>query len=329
MRNAKIISSGAYAPENIIPNSYFDDLLGVNVSEWLEEVVHINNRRWVSDNESTSDVAYEAAKVCIDASGVDVKDIDLIILATDTPDYISPSTASVLQNKLGCVHAGSFDMNTACAGFVTALDTASKYIKADENYNNVLVIGAYVMSEFLDKTDKKTVTLFADGAGAVMLQSTQNSDVGYQASKLMTMGQYADWMGIYGGGTRNPISQTVLENKDHRLKFVKKFPPEINPETWSQMALYMNDVLHKRSEDVDQYFITQININSIWETMDILAQPHDKAHTIMHEYGYTGSACIPMAFHDTWTKGKVKEGDLVYFIGSGGGLAFASAAFVL
>ena len=86
MRNAKIISSGAYAPENIIPNSYFDDLLGVNVSEWLEEVVHINNRRWVSDNESTSDVAYEAAKVCIDASGVDVKDIDLIILATDTPD---------------------------------------------------------------------------------------------------------------------------------------------------------------------------------------------------------------------------------------------------
>lgn len=329
MRNAKIISSGAYAPSNNIPNSYFDELLEINVSEWLEEVVHIKNRRWVSDNQSTSDIAYEAAKECIDASNIDVKDIDLIILATDTPDYISPSTASVLQNKLGCINAGSFDMNTACAGFVTALDTASKFIKADKNYNNVLVIGAYVMSKFLDKTDKKTVTLFADGAGAVILQATENMDIGYQTSQLKTMGQYAEWMGIYGGGTQNPISESVIKNNDHRLKFVKKFPPEINPQTWSQMALHMNKTLDKKPEDINQYFVTQININSIWQTMDILGEPREKAHTIMHDYGYTGSACIPMAFHDAWKNGKVKEGDLVYFIGSGGGLAFASAAFIL
>lgn len=329
MRNAKIVSSGAYAPDNIIPNSYFDTLLGTNVSEWLEEFVKINNRRWVSDGQSTSDVAYEAAKECLDNADIGLEDIDLIILATDTPDYISPSTASVLQDRLGCVNAGTFDINTACAGFVTALDMATKYIKADDSYNNILVIGAYVMSRFLDKSDKKTVTLFADGAGAVLLQATTDTNIGYQASELKTMGQYAGWMGIYGGGTKNPISDEVVENKDHKLKFVKKFPPEINPNTWSLMAKNLNEKIGRKSSDVDQYFVTQININSIWETMDLLKVPRDKAHTIMHEYGYTGSACIPMAFNDAWKKGKIGQGDLVYFIGSGGGLAFASAAFIL
>ena len=329
MRNAVIVSSGASAPENIVPNSYFDDLLGVNVSDWLEEFVKIYNRRWVSEDQSTVDLAYEASVECLEGANVSPEDIDLIILATDTPEYISPSTASVLQHKLGCVNAGTFDINTACAGFVTALDTGVKYIKSDENYNNVLVIGAYVMSKYLDKTDKKTVTLFADGAGAVLLQSTSNEERGYKGSQLRTMGQYAGWMGIYGGGTRNPLSGEAVKNKEHKLKFVKKFPPEINPNTWSEMAKYLNTKTGKSSKEVDQYFLTQININSIWETMDILDVPRDKAHTIMHEFGYTGSACIPMAFHDAWQKGKVGKGDLVYFIGSGGGLAFASAAFVL
>lgn len=329
MANAKIISCGAYAPDNVIPNTYFDDYLGVNVSDWLEEVVKIHERRWLPEGQTTSDMAMEASKLCLERANLTAEDLDLIIVATDTPDFISPSTASVLQNKIGAVKAGTFDINTACAGFVTALITGSNYIKSDNQYKNVLVVGAYAMSRFLNKDDKKTVTLFADGAGAVILQATDNQKVGYQSSELRSMGQYNGWMGIYSGAASSPTNEEAIANNDHRLKFVKKFPPEINPDTWSDMTRTLNNRLGVKSEDVDQFFITQININSIWETLDLLGLPHNKAHTIMHNYGYTGSACIPMALNDAWEKGIVKDGDLVYFIGSGGGLAFASAAFIL
>jgi len=191
------------------------------------------------------------------------------------------------------------------------------------------VIGGYAMSKHLNKSDKKTVTLFADGAGAVLLQSIDSSESGFLASELKSMGQYNGWMGIYGGGAAQPVNETVLTQHDHQLKFVHKFPKEINPDTWSEMAKNLNKEIGKKSTDVDKYFITQININSIWETLDILGLEKNKAHTIMHNYGYTGSACIPMALHDAFEKKLVGPGDLIYFIGSGGGLAFASAAFQL
>lgn len=329
MRNATIISSGAYAPERVIPNRYFDELLGENVSTWLEENVQIFERRWCAEGESTADLAENAARQAIERAGITAEDLDLIIISTDTPEFISPSTASVVQDRLGAKNAGTFDINTACAGFVTALDIGAKYIRADEQYHYVLVIGAYAMSKYLNLQDKKTVTLFADGAGAVVLKAESAENKGFLASELISQGQYNGWMGIYGGGTHQPVNEAVLKNHDHQLKFVQKFPKELNPETWSRMASNLNERLHVKSEDVACYFITQININSIWETLDLLDVPHDKAHTIMHHYGYTGSACIPMAFNDAWEKGIVKSGDLVYFIGSGGGLAFASAAFRL
>ncbi len=329
MRNATIISSGAYAPERVIPNRYFDELLGENVSTWLEENVQILERRWCAEGESTADLAENAARQAIERAGITAEDLDLIIISTDTPEFISPSTASVVQDRLGAKNAGTFDINTACAGFVTALDIGAKYIRADEQYHYVLVIGAYAMSKYLNLQDKKTVTLFADGAGAVVLKAESAENKGFLASELISQGQYNGWMGIYGGGTHQPVNEVVLKNHDHQLKFVQKFPKELNPETWSRMARNLNERLHVKSEDVACYFITQININSIWETLDLLDVPHDKAHTIMHHYGYTGSACIPMAFNDAWEKGIVKSGDLVYFIGSGGGLAFASAAFRL
>jgi len=329
MRKAQIISSGSYAPEQIIPNSYFDEKLGVNVSDWLEEVVKIKERRWTTPEQATSDLCVEAAKKCLGRVDISAKDIDLIIVATDTPDFISPSTASVVQHKIGADNAGTFDVNTACAGFVTALDMASKYIAADSAYRNILVFGAYAMSKYLNMNDKKTVTLFADGAGCVLLQATEEEGKGFIASELRSMGQYNGYMGIYGGGTAHPITQSTLDHNDQKLKFVHKFPPELNPEVWSDMTRNLNKATKVTSQEVDMYFVTQININSIWETMDLLNVPREKAHTIMHYYGYTGSACIPMAFDDAIDKKLVGPGDLVYFIGSGGGLAFASAAFRL
>ena len=316
-----------YVPENIIPNSYFDEILGENVSEWLEANVHIRNRRWCSDDQSTADLCIEAAKVNLDRAGLKPEDIDLLIVCTDTPEYISPSNASKVQFKMGMVNAGTFDLNSACAGFVIGLDTAAKYIKADSNYNNVMVIGAYAMSKYLNKLDKKTCNLFADGAGAVILSATEEKDTGYLASELRTKGEYCDWMGIYAGGTYQPVNQEVVENKDHLLKFVKRFPSELNPNTWSDMARQLAVRSGTEIASVDQFLFTQININSIWATLDLLEIDRSKAHTVMHEYGYTGSACIPMALEEAVQQGKVKKGDLLYFIGSGGGLSFASAAF--
>jgi len=327
MRNAVIKSVGAYAPEKVIPNSFFNELLGEDVDTWLHENLTIRERRWCSKNQSTSDLSIKAAKIALKRAGLSAEDIQLIIVTTDTPDFISPSTASVVQHKLNAINAGTFDINTACAGFVTGIDVGSKFIRSDENYNNILVIGAYAMSKYLDMDDKKTVTLFADGAGAVVL-SSGNDSRGFLQSKLHSEGQYNEWMGIYGGGTRNPLSAEKVLQKDHLLKFVKKFPKEINPTTWTSM---IKEIIAKENinpNEVDHYFFTQININSIWETMDNLGADRNKAHTIMDRYAYTGSACIPMALNDAFEKGKIKEGDKIIFMGSGGGLAFACALFV-
>lgn len=326
-RNAVIHSTGMYVPERIIPNSYFDQLLGEDVSTWLAENVQIYERRWCNENESTATLCVEAAKNALADGNMKPEDIDLLIISTDTPEFISPSTASKVQYELGMFNAGTFDINTACAGFITILDMASKYIISDEQYKNVMIIGAYAMSKYLNMKDKKTVTLFADGAGAVILKAEETENRGYLDGQLITQGQYYGYMGIYAGGTYKPISDEAIANNDHLLKFVTKFPKELNPQTWSKMARTLNERLGFEPNDVDHYFMTQININSIWETMDILGVPREKAPTIMHHYGYTGSACVPIALHETIKKGKVKRGDLMYFLGSGGGLAFASAAF--
>lgn len=327
MRNAVILSTGSYAPDNVLPNSYFDELLGQDVSTWLSENVQIYERRWCKENESTADLCEQAALQALERAQLNADQLDLIIIATDTPEFVSPSTASVLQDRIGATNAGTFDLNTACAGFVTAMDVGSKYIRSDENYQHILVIGAYAMSKYLNLEDKKTVTLFADGAGAVILKAEEGTDRGFLGSQLISKGQYNEWMGIYGGGTHQPVNVEMVQNNDHKLKFVKKFPPELNPDIWSTMAQTLCERHNFTPNDVDKFFITQININSIFETLDKLDQPHEKAHTIMHNYGYTGSACIPMALNDAVEKGIIKRGQLLMFIGSGGGLAFASAAF--
>lgn len=328
MRNAAIASVAAYAPERRITNEYFNDLLGEDVDTWLRENVHISERRWCGPDESTADLCERAARLALERAGVSAADLDLIVLSTDTPEFISPSTAAVVQHRLGAQRAGTFDVNTACAGFVTALDIGAKYIRADERYRHVLVIGGYAMSKYLNLDDKKTVTLFADGAGAVVLRATDGDGTsGFLASELRTKGEYYDWMGIYGGGTRLPVTPEVLARHEHQLQFVRKFPKTLNPETWADMAQTLCSRLQIDPQDIQHYFITQININSIWETLDRLGVPRDRATTIMQHYGYTGSACIPMAFNAAWEQGRIHPGDLCMFIGSGGGLAFASAVF--
>ena len=168
--------------------------------------------------------------------------------------------------------------------------------------------------------------MFADGAGAVLLQATEAGD-GWLASRLHAEGQYHDWMGIYGGGTHLPVSEAVLAHKDHLLKFVKNFPKEINPKTWTRMVRGVVQDAGRQPRDIDMIFFTQININSIRQTMESLGLPMSRTHCVMDRYGYTGSACIPMCLAEADAQGKLKRGDLVVFMGSGAGLAFAAAAF--
>jgi 3-oxoacyl-[acyl-carrier-protein] synthase-3 len=327
MRNAVIHSSGMYVPDRVIKNDYFNELLGENVSNWLEEFVKIYERRWCEEDQSTADLAFEAGKEAIKNGNISPEDIDLLIISTDTPEYISPSTSSKVQYMLGLKNAATFDINSACAGFMTALDTASKFIIADKQYNTVMVIGAYAMSKYLNMLDKKTVNLFADGAGCMILKAEENSSSGFLASKLITLGEYHDYMGIYAGGTNTPITTKVLEDKKQLLKIEKRFPPELNPQTWSTIIKELAEKSNIKIEDVKLFLFTQININSIWETMDLLKLPRELAQTSMHYYGYTGSACIPISFVDSLKQNKVEKGDIIFMVGSGGGFSVSGAAF--
>src|SRR5512142_2447180 len=171
MRYAQIISTGSYVPERMMTNADFEPLLGESVDEWLQKNVGIKERHFMAADQVTSDLAVNASHVALERAGIQASELDLVIVATDTPDYISPGTASVVQAKLGAGNAGTFDVNCACAAWVTGLDIAAKQIATDPGYNHILVVGAYGMSRYIDWRDKATATLFADGAGAVVLRA--------------------------------------------------------------------------------------------------------------------------------------------------------------
>lgn len=326
MRDGKIIGTGIYVPDRVVTNAELSRNLGEDIDEFVSTVVGIKERRIAADSESAADLATAAAENALNDSGIIAADLDLILLATDTPEYISPATSVVVQNRIGAANAGTFDINCACAGFVTTLDAAFKYIIADDTYRNVLVIGCYAMSKFIDWKDKKTSTLFADGAGAIVLEAVEG-EKHFLASKLVADGSYHNYMGIFAGGTHEPITADVLaENKTNRLRFAKKYPPEVNIIGWPKIV---SDVIAKAGlalNDVDMFLWTQVNLSTIKAVMQEMEIPAHKTHTIMQKWGYTGSACIPMVLHDAIVAGKIKRGDTVVFCASGGGLNMACLA---
>jgi len=326
MRDAKIIGTGIYVPERIVSNAELSRNLGEDIDEFVSTIVGIKERHIAADDESAADLAAAAAESALFEAGIVAADLDLILVATDTPEYISPATSVVVQRRIDAVNAGTFDINCACAGFVTTLDTAFKYMIADDGYKNVLVIGCYVMSKFIDWKDKKTSTLFADGAGAVVLQAVDD-EKHFLASKLVADGTYHDYMGIFAGGTHQPITADVLAaNNTNRLRFAQKYPPEVNIVGWPKIV---NEVIAKAGlslDDVDMFLWTQVNLSTIRIVMQEMNIPEHKTHTIMHKWGYTGSACIPMVMHDAIEADKIKRGDNVVLCASGGGLNMACLA---
>jgi 3-oxoacyl-[acyl-carrier-protein] synthase-3 len=323
MRDGRIIGTGVYVPERVVTNAELSRNLGEDIDEFVATIVGIKERRIAGADESAADLATAASERALRDAGIAASDLDLILLATDTPEYISPATSVVVQQRIGAANAGTFDINCACAGFVTTLDTAFKYIIADPQYEHVLVVGCYAMSKFIDWKDKKTSTLFADGAGAVVLRAVEDEQH-FLASKLVADGSYHNYMGIFAGGTREPITQEVLEaNNTNRLRFAQKYPPEVNIVGWPKIV---NEVLVKADvalDDVDMFLWTQVNLSTIKIVMQEMNIPEHKTHTIMQKWGYTGSACIPMVLHDAIEAGKIKRGDTIVLCASGGGLNMA------
>jgi 3-oxoacyl-[acyl-carrier-protein] synthase III len=325
LRKAAITGTGSYVPERVVTNAELSSVLGEDIDSFVSNVLGIRERRYCASDQSTADLAEIAGRRALESAGITAEDVDLIIVATDTPEYVSPATAPVVQARLGAWRAAAFDVNSACAGFVTALDVAWKYLQTDERYKKVLVIGAYAMSKFIDPKDKKTSTIFADGAGAVVIEESERP--GILASELYADGRLASGMGVFAGGTAEPITEAVLLKGDrNRLRFVTKYPPEVNEEGWPRIARSVLKAISREEKDVKLWLWTQVNLSTIRVVMSALGEPMEKAHTIMDKWGYTGSACLPMALDDAVSKGRLNEGDLVVLTGSGAGLAMGCVA---
>lgn len=323
---AEIVGVGMHVPKRVVPNQYFNDLYKKDIDTFLKTQRNIFTRHYMEENETTSDLIVPAANEALRAAGITSQELDLIVVSTDTPDYLSPSTAAVVQYKLGAKNAGTFDINSACAGFVTAVDLANKYLTHDSGrYKYVLVSGAYGMSKYLNFDDYKIASLFADGASAAVLKISTTS-AGVMTSELYTDGQYHDYMGIYGGGTYRPITHEVIEKKGHLLDFAKKIPIETNGTHWPRLTRLMLDRIGKKPQDVKHFFMTQINIGSINEALDKLEVPRTLSRNVMDRYGYTGSAAVGMCIADAARSHLLKKGDLCILLGSGGGLSMAALA---
>lgn len=325
MRYAQIIASGSYAPERVMPNAELDALLGEPVGDWLVANVGIHERRIMAEDQVTSDLAAHAARAALERAGIAPEQVDLIVLATDTPDYLSPGTSSVVQYKLGAKNAGTFDVNCACAAWVTGLDIASKYIATDLAYSHILVIGAYGMTRYVDWTDKRTATLFADGGGAVLLRAGERP--GFLGAKLTADGSFHDYMGIFAGGTSRPTGGAG-ESPRQFVKFEKRFPPDTNNKAWPQLVRGLMAKINRPVSAIDKIYFSQLNIKTIEIVLADLGLSPAQTHNIMDKWGYTGSACMPMALDDAINQGVGPQpGELVVFCGSGGGAAFGAAAF--
>jgi 3-oxoacyl-[acyl-carrier-protein] synthase-3 len=323
---AAITGTGSSVPERVVTNAELSAALGEDIDAFVSGTLGIAERRWCAEDESAADLAEAAARAALEDAGVEPGQIDLLIVSTDTPEYVSPATASVLHGRLGLRGgAGTFDLNSACAGFPTALDVAWKYLVADPRYRRVLVVAVYAMSKFLDRQDKKTVTIFADGAGAVVLERA--SRPGLLASEMYADGRLAEDMGVFAGGSAEPITLDVLrDGTRNRLRFVRKYPREVNEDGWPRIVRSVLAQAGHTVPDVDLWLWTQVNRATIEAVMERIGEPMTKAHTVMGKWGYTGSACLPMALDDAVRAGRLSPGDLVVMTGSGAGLSMACVA---
>lgn len=330
----RIKATGIYAPGEPIDNLELKKLAGIDFDiEKTEQKIgifkrHIAHLRGI--NETTADFATKAAMNAIARAEISPSEIGLIIVATDTPEFISPATAIILQGRIQESETWStaFDVNASCASFTIAFDSAVKILSSSPSIKYALVVGVYNMPAFIRPDDAFGYSIFADGAGAFILEKATDKESGYVAGQHLADGTQWDFIGIYTGGSRNPITHERLNANEYGLQNLKPLPGDRNVRLWPMVA---NKLLADNSltaGQVDHFIFTQINRSVIVKVMDELKQPMEKTTCVMDRYGYTGSGCVPMAFHHAVIDGHVKRGDQVVFIASGAGLAVGSNLFI-
>jgi 3-oxoacyl-[acyl-carrier-protein] synthase-3 len=327
-RFASIVSTGCYVPEIRVHN---DDLRKrfAHLPEFVDKMEASSGIRcrWNAPEDwATSDVALPAAKQALERAGVKPENVDLIILGTDSPDYITPATSVVLQYKLGAVNAGTFDVGCACASFPTALASAAGWIATNPSIRTVLVVGVYLMHK-LAAPDDPLIFFYGDGAGAAVLVAADRP--GFIGAAAQAGGSYHKYWGIYSGGTYEPATVDSVKAGRTTVKMLERYPPEINHEGWPRLVRKLAAGCEFKVSDIDFILFTQVRKPSIDLVMADLGLPMERTHTIMEEWGYTGSACIPMALDDAMAKKKVRPGDRLVMVGSGVGYNQAAAAFIM
>lgn len=312
-RRARIISVGTYVPDNIMTNQDFEKILDTS-DDWIVTRTGIRSRHIVPKDQmvAASELGHKAALVAMQRASITPSEIDGIICATFTPDSFFPSTACRIQGLLGCTNAFAFDVSAACAGFVYALTIADSMIRSGRG-KNLLVIGAEVISRTLDWTDRSTCVLFGDGAGAVVLQSTENTDCGILSTHLQSDGSLGDILILPAWGENRTMRMKGNEVFKHAVRMMSEASVKVL--TDASIAL----------DQIDYLVPHQANIRIILAVADHLKLPKEKIITNLERYGNTSSASIPLALEEAWLKGYIKEGTKVLFTALGGGITAGSA----
>ncbi|MDU2065617.1 MAG: beta-ketoacyl-ACP synthase III [Sporomusaceae bacterium] len=317
-----IIGIGSYLPEKEMTNYDLEKLVDTN-DEWIVERTGIKARRIAAAEESTSDLATMAARRALADAGVTADEIDLIIVATATPDMLFPSTACLVQDKLQASHAAAFDLAAGCSGFAYGLVTGTQFIKSG-CYKKVLVIGAETLSRILDWTDRNTCVLFGDGAGAAVLGEVE-AGFGLLGSYLGADGSGGELLKLPAGGSRLPASALTVANREHYVFMsgneVFKFAIKIMGEA----ALKALESAGLTRSDVDVLVPHQANMRIIQSAAKRLKMPMEKVVVNLDKYGNTSAGSIPIALDEAYHAGTIKKGDNVVLVGFGAGLTWASA----
>lgn len=327
MAYATLAATGSYLPEIEVTNDALRERFRATAPEFvdkMEAASGIRSRWYAPEDWSASDLALRASLQALERAGRKPEDLDLIILGTDSPDYITPATSVVLQAKLGAKNAGTFDVGCACASFPTAIANGAGLMATNRNLKTVLVVAVYQMHK-LAREDDPMIFFYGDGAGAAILE--RSDEPGFVASAFHADGTWAkNWL-IQAGGTVEPGTEDAARAGRTLVRMVERYPPEINNEGWPKIVRRVAENGEFAVADIDFVIFTQVRKPTIELVMKDLGLPMAKTHTIMEKWGYTGSACIPMALHDALAEKKIKPGDLVVMIGSGVGYNQAAAAF--
>ncbi len=317
-----IRGTGSFVPEQTITNDHFTSYLDTS-DEWILQRTGIKTRRKVSEGESTVTMAAEACRRAIADSGCDPSDIDLLIVCTATPEMPIPSTSCILQGELGLAGAAAFDVSAACSGFVYGMVIAGQLLTTGL-YKNVLVCGAEVLTSVTDYEDRATCILFGDGAGAVVMSKSPDPERGFLYNDLGADGTKWDYIWMPGGGTREPISQKVV---DERLHFMRMRGRDVYKIAVTKMQSMVDDALtacNLTPDDLSMAIMHQSNRRIIESVRTRLKLPPEKVSVNIDKYGNTSAASIGLALDEARRSGRVKEGDIVLMMAFGAGVTWAT-----